>query len=246
MVPLLYLLYSHSSASLTGQTAVAHATSLSVALASSLRGTWRYGRAGAVAWRSSLGYGIPAVVSAFLTARLVTTLHNLTWLRGVFGAFLLFSAADMIRRAYYHGDREHAGGNHPHGHPLLLGTIGACGGVVSGLLGIGGGLIAVPTFLYASRLPVRNIAPSSLAAVALATAAGCIGYATASGAPAVSHMMVGFVDLRLALPLMLGALATVPLGVRLNRASRPVTLYWVFALVLAAVGSRLLWRAFGP
>ncbi len=245
MVPILYYIYSHSSASLTAQTAVAHATSLSVALVSSLRGTWRYSRAGAVAWRSSLGYGIPAIISAFLTARLVTTLHDLVWLRGAFGAFLLFSAADMVRRAYFHGDRERGSGRHPHGHPLLLGVIGAGGGVVSGLLGIGGGLIAIPTFLYATSLPVRNVAPSSLAAVALATAAGCLGYATGSGAPAMSHLMIGYVDLRLGLPLMLGALATIPLGVYLNRASRTATLYWIFALVLALMGGRLLWRALG-
>lgn len=245
MVPLLYFLYSQSPASLTDQTAVAHATSLSVALVSSVRGTWRYSRAGAVSWRAALGYGIPAIVSAFLTARVVTTLHDLTWLRGTFGLFLLFSAADMIRRAVMHGDRERGSGRHPHGHPLVLGLIGVAGGIISGLLGIGGGLIAVPTFLYATSLPVRNVAPSSLAAVALATGAGCLGYATATGAPPLSHLMAGYIDLRLALPLMLGALATIPFGVYLNRSSRPRTLYWMFAVVLAVMGTRLLWQGFG-
>jgi uncharacterized membrane protein YfcA len=52
--------------------------------------------------------------------------------------------------------------------------------------------------------------------------------------------MSGFVDLRMLLPLSLGAAVTVPLGVRVNRRSSPPTLYWMFAAVFALMGASIL------
>ena len=53
--------------------------------------------------------------------------------------------------------------------------------------------------------------------------------------------MAGFIDLRMALPLCLGAAATVPLGVRVNRQARAPTLYRIFTVVLTAIGLSVLW-----
>ena len=48
--------------------------------------------------------------------------------------------------------------------------------------------------------------------------------------------MAGFLDLRMLAPLSLGAVMTVPIGVKVNRTSRPQTLYWIFAGVFALIG----------
>ncbi len=244
MVPFLYLVYSGSPYSLTAQTVVAHATSLGVASVTASVGTWRYHRRQAIDWAAGLTYAIPAVVTAFLTARVLSTLDEATWVRGAFGVMLIVAAADMARRAWRH-DPEQLEIPRSGRPPALLGLIGAIGGVLTSALGIGGGLLALPSLLYVGRLPVRQVAPTSLMTVFLATLAGVSGYALSSGAPAVSGAMAGFLDLRLALPLALGAVCTVPLGVWLNRASRPVTLYVVFAVLLSVLGARLAWQGFG-
>lgn len=247
MVPFLYLVYAPTGLSLSAQTVVAHATSLGVAFVTSIIGTWRYARAGAVHWRPAFVYSVPGIAAAFGTARLLTRAGEQHWVRPLFGLFLVVAAWDMARRARVAGARP-TGETEPPGAPVSeagrlsgaattgLVLIGVLGGAMSALLGIGGGLIAVPVFLYIARLPVRGVAPTALAGVCLTTLAGGLGYLTAGPGPAVSGQMAGFMDLRMVLPLALGAVLTVPLGVRVNRRASPPTLYWIFAAVFSLIG----------
>jgi uncharacterized membrane protein YfcA len=239
MVPFLYLIYRDTGVSLSAQTVVAHATSLGVAFVTSAVGTWRYARADAIAWRHAAAYALPGIASAFVTARILTQVESVHWIRAAFGSFLLLSAWDMTRRARRAAGGEPAREPGAHGWGWLV-AIGFVGGGLSALLGIGGGLIAVPVLLYVGRLPIKSVAPTALAGVCLTTLSGGLGYLTAAAGPAVSHWMIGFVDLRMALVLSAGAVLTVPLGVRVNRRSSPPTLYWTFAALFAAIGLSLI------
>ncbi len=240
MVPFLYLVYAGSGVTLSAQTVVAHATSLGVAFSAATTGTWRYARSHAIAWRPAAAYAFPGVLSAFVTARVLTRVPSAHWVRAAFGAFLLVAALDMARRARSTSQATEGGPATDRVSPWLL-AIGFLGGGLSALLGIGGGLIAVPALLYAGRLPVKSVAPTALAGVCLTTLAGGIGYLTAGPGPAVSSWMAGYIDLRMLLPLTLGAAVTVPLGVRVNRASSPRSLYWWFAAIFAGIGLSILW-----
>jgi uncharacterized membrane protein YfcA len=241
MVPFLYLVYSGAAATLTAQTVVAHATSLGVACVASLIGIRKYARSDAIAWRIAWIYGIPGAVSSFVTARIVSQADEAEWVRGAFGVFLLLSSLDMARRAATHRDFSEPKEAHSFS-PGILVVIGLLGGAMTSMLGIGGGLIAVPALIYVARLPIRTVAPTSLVSVGLATLSGLLSYATAPNPPAISGFMAGWVDLRMAIPLAAGAVCTVPLGVHLNRASKPATLYWVFSLILFTLGIRLVWQ----
>lgn len=237
MVPFLYLVYARTGVAHSAQTVVAHATSLGVAFVASTVGTWRYARAGAVHWRTTLTYAVPGILSAFVTARIVTRVDQVSWIRALFGLFLLVTALDLVRRARR---TEPSGEAHPPHSPIWLVLVGMIGGGLSALLGIGGGLIAVPVFLYVGRLPVKAVAPTALAGVCLTTLSGGLGYLTAGEGPAVSGMMMGFMDFRMALPLALGSLVTIPVGVRVHRRSSAPALYWVFAAVFGLIGLELL------
>jgi hypothetical protein len=241
MVPFLYLVYSASPLSLTAQTVVAHATSLGVACVAAVIGIRKYARSNAIAWKIALIYGVPGAISSFIAARIVSQADEAEWVRGAFGLFLIVAAADMARRAFTHREFAEPREAH-HSSPFLLVAIGFGGGVMTSVLGIGGGLIAVPALLYIARLPIRTVAPTSLVAVGLSTLSGVLGYLTAPNPPVMSGLMAGWVDFRMAIPLAIGAVCTVPLGVHLNRASKPATLYWVFSLLLLVVGARLIWQ----
>jgi uncharacterized protein len=173
---------------------------------------------------------------------MVSQADEAEWVRGAFGVFLILSATDMARRAVTHRDFAEPRETHQYSPALLMG-IGIVGGAMTSMLGIGGGLIAVPALLYIARLPIRTVAPTSLVSVGLATLSGMVSYLTAPNAPPVSRHMVGWVDLQMAIPLAIGAACTVPLGVYLNRASKPATLYWVFSFLLILVGTRLIWQS---
>lgn len=237
MVPVLYLVYAPTGATLSAQTVVAHATSLGVAFVASAIGTWRYARANAIAWRHAATYAIPGIASAFITARLLTGSTEVHWARVAFAIFLLVTALDMWRRSRITAP---AASDQPRHSWIWLGLVGFVGGAIASLLGIGGGLIAVPVFLYVGGLPVKAVAPTALAGVCLTTLSGGLGYLTAGEAPALSPYMVGYMDLQMAIPLALGATLTVPLGIRVNRNSTPARLFTIFAWVFALLGLWLL------
>lgn len=237
MVPFLYLVYARSGVTHSAQTVVAHATSLGVAFVASTVGTWRYARARAIEWPVTFTFAVPGIISAFVTARVLTRVEQVSWIRAAFGGFLLVTALDLVRRARANAapPADHA----PHSAIWLV-LVGFLAGALSAMLGIGGGLIAVPVLLYVGKLPVKAVAPTALAGVCLTTFSGGLGYLTAGEGPPVSETMAGFMDLRMMVPLALGSLVTVPIGVRMQRRSSGSALYWVFAAVFGAIGLSLI------
>jgi uncharacterized membrane protein YfcA len=77
-----------------------------------------------------------------------------------------------------------------------LALSGIAAGFLSGLLGVGGGFIIVPALQKATRLPMRTIVSTSLAVIALVSAAG-----------AFSAVLAGSMNWSIALPFAAGAVS---------------------------------------
>jgi hypothetical protein len=85
---------------------------------------------------------------------------------------------------------------------LTLGAIGLAAGTLSGLLGVGGGIIMVPAFVELAGIPVKPAVASSLA---------CVGIFAIPGT--VTHsFFVGDVDWRFAAGLAVGVVPGARLG----------------------------------
>jgi uncharacterized membrane protein YfcA len=108
-------------------------------------------------------------------------------------------------------------------------AIGVAAGIFSALFGVGGGVVIVPLLVYAVGLAPRAATGTSLAALALIAAAGAVAYALHGDAKPGAAAIVG-------VPALLGVVTGVGLQQRL--ANRTLTLG--FALILTAVGIRLL------
>lgn len=115
----------------------------------------------------------------------------------------------------------------------LAGT-GAVSGVLSGLLGVGGGFVIVPALSRYTNLPVRSIFATSLAVIALVSLGG-VGAAAWQGAVAWS----------IALPFSLGAIAALLAGRRLATRIAGARLQQGFALTSGVVSMLLLARGLG-
>ena len=111
---------------------------------------------------------------------------------------------------------------------MRLVAIGVAVGVFSALFGVGGGIIVVP-LLVALGFAARPATGTSLAALAVTAAAGATAYAFHGDVKPGAAAFVG-------LPAVAGVVAGVTLQQRL--ATR--TLMLGFAVLLAAVGVRLL------
>ena len=107
--------------------------------------------------------------------------------------------------------------------PVTL-AISYLAGIVSGLLGIGGGLIKVPTMNLLSRVPVK---------VASATSNFMIGV-TAAASSSV-YLLRGHVHPFLTAPLIIGVAGGALLGTRLLKVTPPTRVKLGFGVLLAAI-----------
>jgi uncharacterized membrane protein YfcA len=61
---------------------------------------------------------------------------------------------------------------------LLLGTLGLLGGVLSGLVGVGGGIIFVPALVYAADWNIQEAVAASLVLIVFSSLSGTVGNIT--------------------------------------------------------------------
>jgi hypothetical protein len=115
----------------------------------------------------------------------------------------------------------------------LAGT-GAVAGLLSGLLGVGGGFVIVPSLGHYTNLTARSIVATSLAVIALVSMGGVAAAA-----------WQGAIDWRVAGPFAAGAVAALlaarPVAARLAGAR----LQQAFAVISAVVALLLLARSLG-
>ncbi len=111
--------------------------------------------------------------------------------------------------------------------PLALGGIGAAAGFVSGLLGIGGGLVMVPLLAGWLGMPLKRAQGTSLLAIAALVVPGT-----------VVHAALGHIDLGIFLALTAGAVPGARLGAAIALGARERTLRSVVGggLFVIAVG----------
>jgi uncharacterized protein len=182
IVPFLYFFYAHSGWSGVDipsslHPTVAAATSLFIIIPTALAGTATYARSGLVAWRTALPVAAFSVVFAAAAALLAARMPP-EFLKVAFGTFLILTAINLLTR------RSSAVSGPPRTNLVAAGATGALVGIFSALLGVGGGLVAIPMLMYVVRLDLRHIAATSLAIVAFAATAGTLTYMfTGAGVP---------------------------------------------------------------
>jgi uncharacterized membrane protein YfcA len=207
---------------------VALATPLPVILPTAVTGALRYRRAGeldlrAAGWMASLGL-VGAAVGAGLTKVVPTHL-----LLVVTAALLAWQSIGILR-----GASREQGEARLRATPITFATIGLIAGLVSGLLGIGGGIVMVPLMAGWLGMPLKRVLGTSLATIVVLVIPGTI-----------VHAVLGHIDWTIFLVVVLGAVPGARIGASLALGTRERTLRtWVgsFMLVVAALyGVDELW-----
>lgn len=202
---------------LGGAPYIAVATPLPVILPTAIVGGLTYRRAGEVSMRAA-GWAIgPGALGAAGGAAL-TKVVNPHWLLLVTAVLIAWQAVRVVRGGSY---EIRPRGTTPGIHYAILGLFA---GFVSGLLGVGGGIVMVPVLTTMLGMPLKRALGTSLVIIAALVIPGTL-----------VHWALGHIDWAIFLVLTIGVIPGARIGAKLALGTREHTLRLLVGLFLSIV-----------
>ncbi|TLS42665.1 sulfite exporter TauE/SafE family protein [Streptomyces montanus] len=152
------------------ETKEAIATSLFVVGVTSAAGVVSHARAGRVRWRTGLLFGLAGMTGAYAGGRLAEFVPGSVLLLA-FALMMIATAVAMIRGRKRQPKKVHH--ELPVFHVLLEGIVV---GLITGLVGAGGGFLVVPALALLGGLPMTVAVGTSLLVISMKSFAGLAGY----------------------------------------------------------------------
>lgn len=243
IVPFLYFFYGHPDlfgvvVAADAATVLAHGTSLFVIMPTSAWGAFVYHRKRLVEWRAAIPIGVASLFAAVAGARVALLLPP-ELLKVMFGLLVVASGVRMAMNRPARGELPTP--REPRLTLAITTFIGLVVGLLSALLGVGGGIIAIPLLLYLARVDVQRVAATSIAIIAITAVAGAASYMlSGTGGQGLPPGSVGYVHMPAAVAMFIASLVSVRLGATLNQRLHPRTLTLVFAALFLVLGLHLV------
>jgi uncharacterized membrane protein YfcA len=149
------------------------AMSLPVVGVTSLVGALGHWRAGNVDWRTGALLGLLTMAGAYVGARFAVFLSGAVQL-ALLAVVMMAAALSMLRAK---ASPPTAVADVPPPARRRLAAVGFAVGVLTGIVGIGGGFLIVPALVVLGRVPMKQAIGTSLMVIAMNSAAGYAGYA---------------------------------------------------------------------
>ena len=198
------------------------AMSLLVVGVTSSIGAIPHARAGRVRWPVAAVFGVAAMSGAYAGGRLARFIPG-TVLLVAFAIVMIVAGVAMLRARKDTGSADRP-------LPVLkILSLGAGVGVVSGLVGAGGGFLLVPALSLLAGLPMPTAVGTSLVVIAVQSYAGLAG-----------HIATENIDWSLAAMVTAAAVAGALIGGRLIRWVDPSTLRQAFGWLVLLMASLVL------
>jgi len=231
IVPVLTLLYEFVPANAVG-------TSLTAIIFTAVAATLNYARQRRIYWRTGLVLAVVTMPGAYLGAWLTTQIQPRD-LGLIFGFFLVFVAVYImtdlsnLRRSKNQNKVSTQKSDSDlvkSGKTIAIGAgLSFFGGLASGLLGIGGGLLVVPIMTFAMGMAIH---------LATATSMFTMMFTSVSGV--VQHYQASHINFESALLLALGAVFGAQVGAYTSKRISSKNLRRVFGIVVIVSGLNMI------
>ncbi|MCX6688705.1 MAG: sulfite exporter TauE/SafE family protein [Methanoregula sp.] len=230
MVPVQFWLLSTLGVDPTTAIRVSFGTSLAVVIPTALSSAWGHHCRHCVLVRHLALMAVPAFVGAVLGAILATHAPGKT-LETLFGVIVLVAAGTMLVAKTPLHDQEISE------NKLLYVMWGLVFGVVSGLLGIGGGIVMIPVMTIILRFPMHQAIGTSAVVMLASSVGGVISYiVNGLGVYGLPPYSFGYVNGLQWLILVAASVPMAQIGVRASHALPAQRIKLVFIIVMAIVG----------
>jgi len=217
------------------------ANSLAVIIFTGTFNTYRQYKAGNYFPKYIIWTAIPGVVTVLVGSWLITLgdWYRKEFFNIVFAALLIPSVIRML-------STRKAPDNLKSDIPLKkFSVVGAITGMFTAFSGLGGGLVMIPGFVNVLKLEMKKSISVSAGVVpffALPTAIYYMIQVPTQTEIAVNHW--GFILYPIILPMILGTLLTVPIGVKTGHILKPGTSKVIFSVFAILVLIKMFWETF--
>ena len=235
LVPFLTFILSQRGVPDSLAVKMAIATSMATIMFTSLSSVRAHHQRGAVRWDLVKGLAPGIVLGGLLAGAGLFSLLKWAWLALFFAVFVSFSGWQMLRNKRPAPSRQ---------MPGAAGQLGAGAGIglLSGLVGAGGGFVSVP-FMVWCNVPVHLAVATSAALgfpIALANTLGYVigGWGLDAGLPGA----VGYLYLPALAVIAAASVTMAPLGARTAHAMNVAQLKKAFASLLFLLAAYMCWK----
>ncbi len=234
MIPVQYWILTSMGIDPTISIRVAFGTNLFVVLPTAFSGSLRHHKNRAVLWKSALILGLISIIFTFL-GTYVTTLLPGSILKTIFGLAILLGALRMITARPIRVEGE------PCTNPWTYVLLGAVFGFVTGLIGIGGGVLMVPLMVILLNYHMHEAVGTSTAIMMFTSFGGTLAYMLYGlGVPGLPPYSIGYVNLLQWISLACTSVPMAQVGASLAHRIRPKSLKWIFIIVMIYMGLKMI------
>jgi hypothetical protein len=213
---------------------IAFGTNLAVVLPTALSGAYGHNKKGAVAWNAAISMGIAGFAGALLGGYIATLIPG-EYLIAFFGVVILLSAIRMLTAKPLSVDAK------PVDNVITFLIWGIPIGLLTGVIGIGGGVILIPVMVLVLHFKMHTAVGTSTAFMIFTALGGTIAYIIngwgVAGLPAYS---LGYVNLLQWALLVIPSILTAQVGVRVAHRLPAKQLKYVFIAVMIYMGLKML------
>jgi len=235
IVPLLTILFAAEEFPADHVVHMAVATATAAMVFTALSSVRAHHGKGAVRWPIVVAMA-PGIVAGSLVGPQIASALPTRVFAAVFGAFTWFSATRMLIAPKPKPGRELPG-------KAGLFGVGAGIGVVSSLLGAGGGFISIP-FMQRHNVTIHNAVATSAALGLPIAVAGTIGFILAGlRQPDLPRWSAGYVYLPAMAAIVVASMLVAPVGASVAHRWPAVKLRRAFAALLGTLGTYMFWKA---
>jgi len=164
---------------------LATAYSLFIVGITSIIGSFSYFQKGLVNIKTAVVFGIPSIIAVFLTRayllpaipEVIFSFENFTLTKNIllmllFAVLMIFASYGMIKKEK--NGLEESFQKQQFNYPLII-IEGAFVGMLTGLVGAGGGFLIIPALVILSKLPMKEAVGTSLVIIASKSLIGFFG-----------------------------------------------------------------------
>ncbi len=234
MVPVQLWALTYMGIDSTIATRVAFGTGLAVILPTSLSGCYGHSCRGVVLWKPGIIMGISGLAGAFIGGTIASHAPA-DVLKTIFGLVVLAGALRML----FAGRIKP--GTKPKTDPMYYFLWGFPVGIISGLSGIGGGVLIVPILVVGMGFSMLQAVGTSSVAIALSSVGGITSYAiNGMGVPGRPPYCIGYIDLIQFILLAGTSVLAAQLGVRFAHLIPARQLRYIFIVLMFYIGLRTM------